>query len=123
MNAPCDNCPFRRANHHTFALSLERRKEIAASLRAEQVFPCHKTTEYFEDEDGEGDLRGTARSHFCAGALAVMDNDPELSKLGGCRFSMGARIHAMFGRFQPDELRGHDLVFGSLDEWITTPSE
>lgn len=113
MKRPCDNCPFLKAKVDAFRLPRARKREIANSLRRGQMFPCHKTVNYENDDEG----RVTGKSRFCAGALLTMNNeDPEQ----GCMANQMARICARLGEFNPDELQGAELVFSSLDEWERT---
>jgi hypothetical protein len=110
VKRPCDNCPFLRAKVEAFALPRARKREIANSLRKGGMFPCHKTVDYSDSSSG----RTTSKSKWCAGALATMNNeDPEQ----GCMSNQMARISARLGMFNPDELQGAELVFGSLKEW------
>lgn len=110
MKRPCDNCPFLRSKVEAFSLPRARKREIANSLRKGCMFPCHKTVNYDNDDEG----RVTSKSRFCAGALLTMNNeDPEQ----GCMSNQMARIEARLGMFNPDELQGAELVFGSLKEW------
>jgi len=66
MRTPCAHCPF-RSNIRGY-LTKERVVEIAHSVIQGQSFPCHKTTEAIENEDGSEDLEATADSVQCAGA-------------------------------------------------------
>lgn len=66
MTTPCRHCPFRNDIHGY--LTEGRVEELVASVLAQQSFPCHKTTEEIEDEDGDADLAATDDSEQCAGA-------------------------------------------------------
>lgn len=67
MQTPCPECPFRNDLDHGY-LRADRIREIAESLFQGGSFPCHKTTEYEEDDDGFGDMHETDASEQCAGA-------------------------------------------------------
>lgn len=72
MTKPCKKCPFVVANK--FPLSKARKKEIMRSIYLQdQSFPCHETTEEYEDENGGIDLIATKRSQHCAGAMIVLE--------------------------------------------------
>lgn len=69
---PCPHCPFR--TDIDGYLRPERAQEIATSIARGATFPCHKTTEYVEDEEGN-DLKETATSQMCAGAMIAMERE------------------------------------------------
>lgn len=74
MKSPCKHCPFR--SDVTPFLHPERAEEIAyAAQNPYSDFPCHKTTEYDEDANGEGDMIATANSKMCAGFLTMQINE------------------------------------------------
>jgi hypothetical protein len=101
-----------------FAMHPRRKQEIARSLRGGSMFPCHKTVDYSnDDDDGEG--RVTDKSKFCVGALLTMENQGG----AGCMANQMARIESRFGNLNPDELKGHELVFGSLSAWVNHKPE
>jgi hypothetical protein len=82
MATPCDLCPFR--NDIDGYLRPDRVREIAESLFRGASFPCHKTTEPWEDEDGESDMVATADSVQCAGAeifLALQGTSTQMSRI------------------------------------------
>lgn len=66
MRTPCKHCPFRK-NIKGY-LRKDRVVEIAHSVIQGQSFPCHKTTEAIEDDDGASDMIATDDSEQCAGA-------------------------------------------------------
>lgn len=66
MANPCKHCPF-RTNIKGY-LRKERVVEIAHSVLSGHLFPCHKTTEAIEDDDGNEDMAATENSQECAGA-------------------------------------------------------
>lgn len=90
--APCKNCPFLRKNKGL--LHIERRREIAASIRRGQWFACHATVDY----SGENDGKVTAASQSCAGSVCTTENE---------RDAVDESVY-----------KGHQNVFRSLDDWI-----
>lgn len=82
MASPCDNCPFR--TDIKGYLRGERVREIAESLFRGASFPCHKTTEDWEDDDGESERCETEDSQQCAGAeifLAKQGMSTQMSRI------------------------------------------
>lgn len=76
LKKPCSNCPFLRTPF--FYLHKKRKEEIASSLLfADQLFPCHKTTNGEWDEEYEEYTEGGAEQH-CSGALAVLLKEDRL---------------------------------------------
>lgn len=70
MKKPCQHCPFR--NDVKPFLRPERAEELAYSVSNPfNDFPCHKTTEYDEDDDGNGDMLHAETSKTCAGFLTL----------------------------------------------------
>jgi hypothetical protein len=81
MRTPCDNCPFR--TDIKGYLRPDRVREIATALFQGQSFPCHKTTEEWEDDDG-GEMLATEDSQQCAGAeifLAKQGMSTQMSRI------------------------------------------
>lgn len=68
---PCKNCPFR--NDVKPYIHPERAEEIAYSAQNPyNDFPCHKTFEFLDDEDFEGNsLADLSNSKTCAGFLTL----------------------------------------------------
>lgn len=63
MTKPCDQCPFLLKNKRAF--TLRRLVEFASGQ-----FPCHKTAEIIEDENGYSEgFTAKKNSQHCAGAL------------------------------------------------------
>lgn len=108
MNRPCDNCPFR--NDRPFPLLEERAHAIADSLYAGAMFPCHKTVDYSDGDDGST----TADSKFCGGALIVMEKEFEQ----GAVENQMARLSARMGWLDLAALDMDAPVYDSFDEWI-----
>ena len=71
LKKPCANCPFRLDPF--FYLHPDRVREIAASLRNNGTFSCHKTVDYSDDEPSN-----TRKTQHCAGALLVMRSENTL---------------------------------------------
>lgn len=111
---PCNNCPF--IIEPRFHFSRDRAQEIADSLRNDARFSCHKTIDY--SEEGAGVV--TSQSRWCAGALAVMENDPEFEY--GCINNGHARVMARLGAFNPDEIQ-RENTYGSLAEFVRETSK
>jgi hypothetical protein len=108
MKAPCNNCPFR--HDVPGFLRQERAEEIAASLLSDQSFPCHKTTEDDEDEDGESFRYATPDSQHCAGAAIMLMHMGEPNQM--------MRIAMRMGWFDPNKLDMCAPVFQDDGEFI-----
>lgn len=78
---PCASCPFLRAK--AGMLRPARAREIAANLRRDNHFWCHKTVDY--SDEGEGCASATRGSLICAGSMIVTER-------GGDRPSQYARV-------------------------------
>lgn len=112
LKRPCKDCPFRK--DVVGYLTRGRAREILyAIMRQDQTFTCHKTIsgERLQDEQGTdvGYDPGDQDQH-CAGALIM-------EKRAGWPNKM-PRIAMCFGMFDPDELRGEDVVFESESAMI-----
>lgn len=64
MTVPCDACPFLNTPQTRHGFSISRLKEFASG-----EFPCHKTAEYREGDDGNEGFHASDKSVHCAGAL------------------------------------------------------
>jgi len=64
MTGPCDACPFLNTPNMKRGFTLRRLKEFASS-----EFPCHKTADVVDDDDGSSEFQATKNSLHCAGAL------------------------------------------------------
>lgn len=74
MKKPCKHCPF-RSDVKPF-LHPERAADIAFSAQNRFAdFPCHKTTEDSEDEDGYGVRVYGENTKTCAGWLTLRANE------------------------------------------------
>lgn len=65
MTSPCSECPF-TMNKKQF--SDKRLKEFASG-----EFPCHKTAELTEGEEGPSEYQAGKKSVHCAGALIFLE--------------------------------------------------
>jgi hypothetical protein len=73
MKKPCKDCPYRR-DVKPF-LTPERGEELAYhATNPYNSFPCHKTTEASEDDEGS-EMMVTEESKECAGFLTLMANE------------------------------------------------
>jgi len=69
-------------------------------------------------------LGGDGSEQFCSGALLTMENERDGDEdHPGCMANQAARIYARFGGFNPNDLEGHDRVYGSLEEWTDAMEE
>ena len=107
MSDPCDNCPFRTDLPHGY-LRPDRIREIAESLFRGESFPCHKTTETVEDDEGFGDRVATEDSLQCAGAEIFLAKQGLSTQMG--------RIAERLGMAQP--LNMEAPVSGSVSQML-----
>jgi hypothetical protein len=80
MKEPCGPCPYSRSK--TLALHPERAADFAFNAQNPyNDFPCHKTADLREDDDGYSEYVAGARSLTCNGFLSLQvnenDNAPE----------------------------------------------
>ena len=88
----------------------ERAQEIADSLLAGGMFPCHKTT-------ASGSAPAGTQEQWCAGALGTMDKDDDLA--AGAMSNQMARVCARLGLIgDPAELDGLDDLYDGLQDWV-----
>jgi hypothetical protein len=105
LTTPCDNCPFRRDVKPY--IRPERVLEIEHSLeRAE--FPCHKTTNREEDEEGNTSSSPSSGEIHCAGALILMEKEERSSQM--------MRIAERLGMYDPRKLNMAAPVYDSFEE-------
>lgn len=102
LHTPCGNCPFR--NDREFHLSRHRREEIAGDLTRGEVFFCHKTVAY-----GENNTADTTQTRACAGAR-------EVAARSGC-MSQSEQVARRLG-FDITDVRDDAPVHRSLDDWM-----
>ena len=90
MATPCENCPFR--TDIDGYLRGDRVREICESLFQGASFPCHKTTEDWEDDDGETDLIETENSQQCAGAEIFLAKQGMSTQMGRIAERLGMKV-------------------------------
>lgn len=70
MKEPCGPCPYSRSK--TLWLHPERAADFAYNAgNPYNDFPCHKTADLCEDEDGGSEYRAGERSLTCNGFLSL----------------------------------------------------
>ena len=102
LKKPCTDCPFR--SDKEFPLSVERKADIAESLKNGQEFVCHRTVDYLDD-----DASDQSHSCSCAGAR-------ETSRRSGI-VSNAEQFAQRFG-FEFSAVDTDSPVYDSLDEWV-----
>jgi hypothetical protein len=109
MASPCETCPFLREGG--VRLLPGRVLRVAGDmLRADgPPFFCHKTLQY-----GDEYVEVTTESQHCAGALLFAVNHSQETSVMRQARRLG---------WDPATLRGHDRVFGSLEEMLTAASD
>ncbi len=90
MATPCKHCPFR--SNISGYLTKERVVEIATSVLKGESFPCHKTTESIEYDDGEDDMVATADSAQCAGAEIFAAKNGKSSQMSRIAERLGMKV-------------------------------
>ena len=74
IKKPCKHCPFRH-DVKPF-LHPERAEDLAYSAtNPYSSFPCHKTTEHDDNDDGFGKTIEVETTKQCAGFLTLMHNE------------------------------------------------
>ena len=69
-------------------------------------FPCHRTTVGTENDD----LQETKDSKHCAGALIYAEKQEASTQM--------MRIAERLGMYDRHQLRGHELIWDSQEEWM-----
>lgn len=109
MTTPCDNCPFR--TEPPFYGGLQRAQEIADALERGQTFQCHKTVEYVDSDDNDGETSvPTPGDQHCAGALILLERNGMPGQL--------ARIAERFGMYDPSKLDMDAPVYDDLEQFV-----
>ena len=107
LRRPCAQCPF-RSDINPF-LTRARAMEIATSLdRAE--FPCHKTLDYSQAANNDGEGAETDKTAHCAGALIVLERMNKPSQM--------MRICERLGFYDRSKLDMKASVFGTLSAFV-----
>lgn len=99
LKRPCVDCPFRKGQGESFALSMTR---IMGIVRA-PAFQCHKTVDYSEDEPQPG-----IRPQQCAGLMAVLYREKKDNSI--------MQVAERMGEFDPSLLDPDGEAYGSLLE-------
>ena len=74
IKKPCIHCPYRH-DVRPF-LHPERASDLAfIAQNPYQSFPCHKTTESQEDDEGNSDTVVVETTKICAGFLSLQHNE------------------------------------------------
>lgn len=74
MKEPCGPCPYSRVK--TLWLHPERAADFAYNaINPYSDFPCHKTADVIEDEEGSGEFHFGRRSLTCNGFLSLQCNE------------------------------------------------
>lgn len=105
LKKPCSNCPFIKGT--TMVLNPGRMEGIVEHLRDDyNVFPCHKTTQHDETEEGESITVPHEKEQACMGALAyTLKHHKNLPVM--------ARIAIRFGKLDPKQI---EVNFKNLEE-------
>lgn len=115
MTKPCNNCPFLRSGG--IRLHPERVEEIAGGMLDSQgiQFPCHKSVEHSDDDDGENHIPQADEVH-CAGALIFAEKNNTATQM--------MRIAQRLRMYDPRTLMANPLVvnsvFNDVDEMAET---
>lgn len=90
MATPCKHCPFRTDIHGY--LTADRVRGIAESLFGGASFPCHETTEAWEDDDGDSERVATDDSQQCAGAEIFLAKQGMSTQMGRIAERLGMKV-------------------------------
>lgn len=109
LTKPCKDCPFLDEKLGMFFSSGERAQEIVDAART-GVFPCHKTTTW--DENDNGDTRQVVRptTQACAGAMIAMEHCDEPNQM--------MRIAERIGVYDRRKLEMDSPSCTDLDEFV-----
>lgn len=66
QTVPCTQCPFLKKNAKHYGMAKLRRF-------ASGEFPCHKSADLVESDDGASEFQATNDSVHCAGALIFLE--------------------------------------------------
>ena len=106
LKRPCETCPFLKEGG--IVLNPARAREIGLYAVDSQgaTFHCHKTVK----DDDERTHRDAEK--ICAGSLALAINEDN--------FNQNMRIGIRLKLFKPEDIKGTDEVFASLEEMVET---
>jgi len=85
-------------------------REIQQSLYGGAQFPCHLTTDWRDDDDGEGAYIPTGEEIHCAGALILMEKEGRANQM--------MRIAERLGMYDHEQLAMDSPVFASFRAMI-----
>lgn len=112
LTSPCKDCPFLERDRPFFSTG-ERAEEIAYEMLNQfLIFPCHKTCELTEADEGEGPSEYTPKAkgtQACAGALIAMNREGTFGRMHSWAIASGD--------FDPTKL-DMDAEVPELDEWV-----
>lgn len=124
LKNPCRDCPFRNDRPTPFfgrdAHGEARATELAASFADNHLFPCHKTADWDEDDDGTVHQVRTERTSGCAGMVIMAGHDPRgsnilriserLGMLDWANINMEAPVYRGYSAFIADHTAGAESV-------------
>ncbi len=105
MKTPCAECPFR--NDRKPYITPERYEELRDS---DGEFHCHKTVDYDDDEDHEGENIVTKQSKICAGFLIINEHSEKPNQM--------MRICERIGIYDRRDLDMDSSVYDDWDQLI-----
>lgn len=122
LTRPCGNCPFR--SDKPFHMRPDRVREILGGEHGRAwwptpSFPCHKTIEYGEDENGDEKITISATAQQCAGVMAILhrENRPndtmQIAERLGLWNPATLDPAAPFYKSTEDAIRGQEMIFTS----------
>lgn len=109
LTKPCKDCPFLNEKLGMFFSSGERAQDIVDGVR-EGMFPCHKTTTWDEDSEGETVQVRTPTTQACAGAMIALEHGGEPNQM--------MRIAERVGFYDATKLDMDSPSCTDLDEWV-----
>jgi hypothetical protein len=106
LKRPCVTCPFRKGQGERFQLPRSRLTEIMNA----QAFQCHKTVEYHDDYDDDGEEQHSQgdKPQQCAGLMAVLHRAGMPNQM--------MRIAERLGSLDPDQLDPRGEAYESVGE-------
>lgn len=73
LKKPCKHCPFADTPTRIRFACEERAEEIAESAYR-HGFPCHKSAEFVDDDDGRGGFHPRVDGQHCIGSVMLFIN-------------------------------------------------
>lgn len=118
LKKPCRNCPFRKdGNRITFA-NRERAEEIEESAYR-HGFPCHKSAELIEGDDGDGGYVAGRNTQLCVGYAIMQLNESGNSPWPG----IGNSQRIIDGIDRRVDSKTRREVFRNTDEFLAANDE